>query len=146
MSLHGVLPADVDPIRVHVLRLRVEGKTYAQIAAEVGVHVATVSKYLRDEFDRVTAEKDAIWREYVTLHLERTEWLIRRLVAPYAADESLKMDHKDATAAKALLERQAKLLGLDAPQKAEQTISFAAMPDSQLAEELRRNGIDDVLE
>ncbi len=129
------LSSDTD----EMLKLRVAGHSFDYIAAKVGnVSAATVAKRLREVATRNVAARD----ERIALQYERIQWLWRRLLAPYM---NLPLDtplpkHVTADAIK-LLEREAKLFGLDEPTKVAATLGLATMDDAALHAEAMRLGI-----
>lgn len=100
--------------RETVARLHLEGQTERQIAAELDVSIATISadlKAARQEWQRQYAES---YDAACALQLARVERLWFDI---YPAIE--KGDLRAVEVAIRLLERQAKLLGLDKPNKVE---------------------------
>lgn len=98
-------------MRDKIVGLRAEGKTYQEIADELGFSFTTV----RREIEAYTAdarERAAdIAAERMALADARIEWLIERVSKAIATDEGF--DAKKYKIAIELLTRQARLLGYD---------------------------------
>jgi transposase-like protein len=94
------------------LDLRRQGYSYSMIAERIGVSAQTCFRYVRDGIDSIIKETKEEAEEIRTLELERLDELLRALWPgatdgePQAIDKALK-----------IMERRAKMLGLDAPTK-----------------------------
>ena len=103
------------------LELRMEGKTFEVIAIEAGYNSKQAA------YDAVKRSLDAITREpakeLISLDLERLDvlWQIQYLNAQGG-------DVQAMAACMKIMERRAKLLGLDAPVKTENKTEIAAVP------------------
>lgn len=105
------------------LNLRMAGLTYRQIADQLGyASSASAHEAVQRALDRQRGSNDELREEYRMLHLERLERMFSQ-VFPYTlrrrddAGGWLAPDEKMVAMAVRLLERQARLLDLDAPQR-----------------------------
>ncbi len=98
--------------RAEALRLRAAGKSYAEIARALGVNESTAWRLVKKEFDRLNAATRETAHEVRRLELDRLDGLHEALWP------SAKSGNTQAIfAALKVMERRAKLLGLDAPTK-----------------------------
>jgi hypothetical protein len=106
----------VEERRKRAIALRLDGKNYRTIAAELGVGLATAYRDVAAVIDRTKAEANESADEVRSLELERHDRAIDGL-----------MPHVDAGDPRAcdtlvrLQERRSKYLGLDAPTRHEHT-------------------------
>src|SRR5262245_9869714 len=116
--------------------LRVEGKTLREIADAVGISVPRVHGILKEEMERLAqaATEDAAAYRELTL---------ARLEAPFAAlwPQAQAGHVPSVNAAVSILDRQAKLLGLDAPARQETKLTVERMTDAELIAEAERLGL-----
>lgn len=101
--------------RTRVMELRVQGWSLRQIAGEVGVSLRTVQNDIEVVFGKLNEQqvKNAqVWR---AIHMQRLEALYRPLHARFQGtpEQPGTASVKDAEAILKILEREAKLLGLD---------------------------------
>lgn len=105
--------------RTRVMELRVAGHSLRQIAAQVGVSLRTVQDDIEAVFTKLNEQqiKNAqIWR---AIHMQRLEEMYRPLHKRIVGtpEEPGTANTKDVEAVIKILERQAKLLGLDITSK-----------------------------
>jgi len=114
---------------------RRQGKTYRVIASELHVDVKTAYQYVHAYFDELKRLATEELEEVRSLELQRLDWMLARLCKIIDREtyqvfggengEDLVSESADETVIKAiaaackLMERRAKLLGLDAPTKVE---------------------------
>jgi hypothetical protein len=98
--------------RVRAFELRKQGKSFRAIGVALGVSHAQAARYVDQELNRLNAQSRGLAEAYRRVHLERCEDLL-------AADWQAAVDGDLAAQAAVLriLERESKLLGLDAPAK-----------------------------
>jgi hypothetical protein len=121
------------------LDLRIIGRSYAEIADEMGVSIPTAHQYVTEAIERVTADEVRhadLARQMMLLRLDallRAQW-----------KKATAGDERATAAALKILERQSKLLGLDAPARIDITARIRQMaieegldPD-EAVEEARR--------
>ncbi len=96
--------------RAEALRLRAAGKSYAEIARALGVNESTAWRLVKREFDRLNAATRETAHEVRRLELDRLDGLHEALWAKARSG-----DTQAIFAALRIMERRAKLLGLDAP-------------------------------
>ena len=93
---------------VAALKLRQQGRTYRQIAAELDCSVATALKHVRDSLDRIAKTNESEALVLRTLELSRLDDLYR------AAYEVLESDHYLVSAGKVVEHKEKELID-DAP-------------------------------
>lgn len=119
--------------RKTALALRVEGCTLAQIGAKLGITKQSVHKQLEIELSEVAAERKDLAEHQLAFELEQIDLVIRGM-APKTAQGDAKAG---ATLLRAM-ERRAKLLGLDAPDKHEHLVDVRKLSDAELDSEIAR--------
>ena len=96
------------------VQLRKEGLTLAKIGQRLGVSAVMVHKYIKSELEAIRAET------HETAIMEREIALLRlESIIGISFKKALEGDWKAASLMLKAMERQAKLLGLDAPTKHE---------------------------
>src|SRR5947208_16281687 len=98
--------------RVEALRLRASGKTYRAIAAELGCSVRTAHRAVVRELETVRAQLAESAGQYLTLELGRLDHLLAAVW-----NEAGQGNIRAVVAAVKIIDRQCRLLGLDAPVK-----------------------------
>lgn len=101
-------------------KLRQAGYTQQEIADQLGIHQTVVSDYLKDSYEKLREEQAEESKHYARLDMSRLDNLLKALQAGVERGESRAI----STAIK-VLERRAKLLGLDAPTKQQVEINTA---------------------
>jgi hypothetical protein len=126
--------------RAVAMRLRASGKTYRAIAAELNCSVRTAYRAVTRELERVRARLSEDAAQLLQLEMARLDSLLAALWPQAQAGNVRAM-----TAAVRVIERQYRLLGLDAPGKTEAKVSATAsvtdLTDEQLLEEAERLGL-----
>lgn len=116
-----------------VLDLRRKGYTHREIAVELRITRRQVSKVLDDAYAAVARECKESAEQQVRLQMDRLEWMLKSL------NERIEGGHVGSVeAALRILERQAKLLGLDAPTKQEVKVQYSELTDEELLAEAER--------
>lgn len=115
---------------VRALELRMAGATFAAIAQSLGYShrksaQRAVERAMRAEVDAIAPDREA----FITMHVMRTE----RLIRAHWTNAS-KGDTAATETIRRLLERQAKLLGLDKPVRFEVTDAMDAEIEGLLAD------------
>ena len=107
--------------------LRIRGWTYPDIAREVGVSVATAYRAVQRSLALIRAESAENAHEWREMELQRLEVMWKSL-SPRGEDGEWRIDKLDRSLK--IMERRAKLLGLDAPEKHQtQTVDDWEMVD-----------------
>jgi AcrR family transcriptional regulator len=106
--------------------LRLQGFTVRQVAEKLGCSPATVSRHCRAEAEAVVKPLAAEFRQYQDEQLDA----MYQAMLPKAAAGS----PRHAEMAIRILERRAKLLGLDAPVQVQQDVTVQNETDRKLAE------------
>lgn len=119
------------------LELRRQGYTFRQIGHEMKITHRAAHKLVTDAFKATQKYAKAQAEEMVQLHLERLEGTWKSLQGRIDKGES-----RAAEVGLKVLEREAKLLGLDAPAKQEVSVSYSHLSDAELLDEARRLQLD----
>lgn len=106
------------PTRAEVMRLRAEGATYREIAAELGISLGYAHKIVMREMGELTSETKALATEYRSKQLDELEE-IARVWLPRV--KSSGASPQDLTAYLKLLVHEAELTGAKAPARTEVT-------------------------
>src|SRR5262245_6416294 len=122
--------------RAEIVRLRVEGRTLQAIADEIGLSRSAVHESLTNELKKLADRSQEAAAAYRELTLARLEALFAA-VWPKVQDGHV----PSVNAAVSILDRQAKLLGLDAPARQETTLTVEHMTDAELIAEARKLGL-----
>ncbi len=125
--------------RKEAVDLRIEGKTYREIAQELGVTPTRARQLVAEALAAIEKDTAESAEELRRLELDRLDQLQSGLWEEAAAGNL-----KAVGAALKIMERRARLLGLDAPTRTENTHGYAnldQMTDAELLEEARRHGI-----
>ena len=109
------------------LELRIEGRPYAEIAEAMGVSIGTVFQYVAQAIDRLNGE------EVRNADVARQMQLLRLDAIMRGSWTKATVDGNADAAAIVLrcLERQSKLLGLDAPQKVDITARLRLLAEQE---------------
>ena len=145
MSLANPSAADFDARCDLAVRLLCEGQSEAYIAANIGVPQPQVRKWLRAAARSRAEERE----EAIERHRLQLRYLTQRFLSQFSRfDEKkgetvlLPLKDRDVATLLRIQEREARLLGLDAPAKAELTHEFAGASLDELVREAQRLGID----
>lgn len=114
--------------RKTALQLRVEGKTLEHIGRALGVSKQRAHQIVQAEIEQAQDETRRLAHTALHLELERVDFVLRSLTPAV-----LKADPKAATAFLKAMERRAKLLGLDRPEKHEVSGSVNVEPSALYA-------------
>src|SRR5262245_44183298 len=96
--------------RATALKLRLQGKPFADIAKELSCAPSTAKKWVEEETARLNTKDDALLKNEQLLSAARMDYVISQLWA--------RLEQGDTNAASQIIkaeERRSKLLGLDAP-------------------------------
>lgn len=115
------------------LELRRKGYSYREIARELKVHVKVAHKVVTDAFKEQLAKMGETSEMLVKLQMERLEAMWQGLSTNAEGGNARAIE-----VALRLLERQAKLCGLDAPVKQEVKVSYSELSDEELLAEASR--------
>ena len=123
------------------LKLRIEGKTYREIGTALGVHRTTAIRLVSSALASVGLEIASNREELRNLQAARLESLVAALWPKVQSG-----DVKAVNVMVNVLNRYARLFGLDAPKTIEATVrndglDLSAMSEGQLVEHCRRLGI-----
>lgn len=115
------------------LELRRKGYTYREIGKEMGITYRAAHKLVTDAYREVASKASETAEQMVRLQEERIEALYKALEQQIEAGKIGAIE-----VAIRLLERHAKLRGLDAPAKQEVKVQFQDMTDEELLAEAER--------
>lgn len=126
--------------RTEALKLRLKGKTFADIGEEMGVTPQTAHQYVKKAYELLLQQQNELAEEVRQLTKERLDALL-------AAHWEGAISGKDKPAAELvlkLIDRMAKLYGLDAAQKVQTDLSVALPGASaeELKAQARMMGVD----
>jgi AcrR family transcriptional regulator len=128
-------PAVVAEQEAECYKLQLEGMTIRQIAERTGLAPSTVHKRINGKCARVSPALEptepGIAEQVRTRHLDQIKSWLAKLNEQINRDQYVARNIEVGTR---LLEREAKLLGLDAPEKVEATITEVTQEDIALAE------------
>ncbi len=110
--------------RSKALQLSIAGWSYREIAAEIDVSHTQVGNYIRQALEKTTDLSASQTAELRQIQFERIEGAIKKVWAKIAAGRDLLSAVQTLIR---LLEREAKLMGLDAPTKVDISAKVRAM-------------------
>lgn len=119
------------------LDLRISGLTVVQIGEHLGISTSLASKILAQAMEHAQKRFQESAEQLTQIQLQRLEKLYRA-IEPAALKSGHSGQPRAAEVAMKLLERQAKLLGLDAPVKQEIRVELMDMTDHELRDEAER--------
>jgi len=145
VSLSNPAAADFDARLDLAVSLLCEGHGDAYIATQIGVSQAQVRRWLKAAARTRAEERE----EAIERHRLQLRYLWQRLLSQFSVKDEetgeIRQRPLKAVDVKTLLsiqEREARLLGLDAPAKAELLHEFASASTDELVREAQRLGID----
>lgn len=105
--------------REQALALRIGGATYRAIARAMGISPSTAHDYVTEGLNEVEQRNDEATEEVRRLELQRLDAIFLKLwpKPPQGSSTIPKLDPRTADTLLRVMERRAKLLGLDAPTK-----------------------------
>lgn len=118
------------------VQLRLEGKTFRQIAEETGLSPHMACKIVKAEFEADARHRAENIDDYKTIQRMRLERMYSAMLPQLDMGNSRAIE-----VALKLMEREAKLMGLDAPEKSQVAVVFKNLSDEDLVEEGRRAGL-----
>ncbi len=95
-----------------IVEMKAQGHTHKEIAAELGIPVRTVADRLKDAAMDARRRVAEVAEERAAMQDARVEWLIQKVSEMIRTDGAV-FDEKKWKVAIQLLERQAKLFGID---------------------------------
>lgn len=120
-----------------ILEKRIQGWTILQLAKHYGVTVGTIEKVLKKDFDRLNKRAKESQDQIRQIHQERLAFMYQCLLPNMAKGHTRAIDM-----ALKILERESKLLGLDAPEKKQVEMTLENISDSELIEQAKRLGVE----
>lgn len=115
------------------VQLRREGYTYREIARLIRTTDKVAYQLVSDAFKSQQLRTKEQVEQLTELHSQRLDWMFLKL-----KDRIGSGDTRAIEVATKLLDRQAKLLGLDAPVKQQVNVRYEQLSDQELAEEAQR--------
>lgn len=100
--------------RKTALQLHVEGHTFAAIGAKLGVSKQRAHQLVQEQIEEAAKDRSALATKALDTDLERIDFVLRSL-----APKVERGDDKAASAYLRALDRRARLLGLDSPDRSE---------------------------
>ena len=121
-------PAQVAEQQESCYELKLAGWSYQRIATETGLAVGTVHNRIQA---RIEQRVQPLADELRAIEVDRLDRYLAKLDAQIQEDRSLA---RNVEVAVKVAERRAKLLGIDAPEKVEATVTEVTQEDIALAE------------
>jgi|SRR5581483_560568 len=119
---------------LRALQMRKEGYSFQEIGEELGLNPHYVSQMVIAELKKINKLSAETRDELVRMEVERCDSLLKALYPDRGQAKVTEVILK-------VMERKARLLGLDAPLKLEQAITVEDLTPEQQAEEARRIGL-----
>jgi len=123
--------------RVEAVKLRKSGLTFEQIGSKLGISTQRAHKIVSEELQKAQAELKLEGSDLLHLELDRLD----ELQANHWEAATQGGNVKAALLVLKIMERRAKLLGLDKPIRTQVESRLGNMTDEELEEEARRLGI-----
>jgi transposase len=127
-------PAVIAKQQAECYQLQLDGLTIRQIAARTGLSVGTVHRRINAQCEAVVPALEplvpSLAEQVRARHLEQIKTWLARINAQIERDYAVARNVEVGTR---LLEREAKLLGIDAPQQIEATVTEVTQEDIALA-------------
>jgi hypothetical protein len=111
--------------RARVVELRLDGHPLREIAEEVGISIGRCSQILRRELETINAENRERTETHRNLELARLDAMQHALWARAVPEGDAEPSFRAATLIVRIMERRARLLGLDAPARTDATLHDA---------------------
>lgn len=124
--------------RLEALRLRRDGYTYQQIASALGVSVSRAHDLVTGAYRQLREELSETADDALQLDLSRLDGLLRAHWPRAVGAGAEPPDPKSAEVVLKMIDRRARLLGLDAPTKTEGSLRLSALSDSELIAKARQ--------
>lgn len=122
--------------RLEAMRLRRQGMTFAEIGRVLGISRQAAHKYIEREFKALLKEGNQVAEKALSLTLARYEELLK-----ISYREALTGNRAALEDSLAIMDRQIKVLGLEAPKKSETNITYNHFSDAELVEQAKLWGI-----
>jgi|GEM_PF-6983541 hypothetical protein len=133
MSQHKILKKER---RLQAIQLRKQGLTYAEIGRVMGVTRQAAYSYVEREFKHIVKEGSQVAEKALSLTLARYDELLK---AYY--QQAVGGDRESLQDVLSIMDRQVKILGLEAPKKSETSITYTTMTDAELVHQATMWGI-----
>jgi hypothetical protein len=133
MSPHKIVKKER---RLQAISMRKRGLTYAEIGREMGVSRQAAYSYVEREFTSMLKEGNIVAEKALSLTLSRFDELLKVYY-----EEAVKGNRESLNSALAIIDRQVKLLGIEAPKRTEATVTYQNMSDQELAQQASMWGI-----
>jgi len=127
---------DWDGVRNQIVDLAGRGFTATYIAKKIGRSPAFVSKILKSEFK----ERNSNRQQIIEAHFQTVQWLKMKLTERITVTGA-GFSAKDAELLLKVLDREARLFGLDKPQEHNVNVSYEDLSNEELIEQLRQQNI-----
>ncbi len=123
-------------LAARVLEMKLQGATYLDMSHELHVPVKLCSRLYAEETAKVKRRATEAAEDLVLLQAMRLERMLKAL------DEQVQSGStRAAEITIKIMERQARLHGLDQPEKRQVEVRIADMPDDELLEHAKRAGV-----
>lgn len=122
--------------RLQAISLRRQGCTYAEIGRVMGVTRQAAYSYCEREFKHLLKEGSQVAEKALSLTLARFDELLKVYY-----NSAVSGDREALQDVLSIMDRQSKILGLEAPKKSESTITYQSLTDHELAQQASMWGI-----
>lgn len=122
--------------RLQAISLRKQGLTYAEIGKIMGVTRQAAYSYCEREFKKMLSEGSAVAEKALSLTLARYDELLKVYY-----QNALEGNRESLQDVLQIMDRQTKILGLEAPKKSETTVTYQNLTDQELMQQASMWGI-----
>ncbi len=133
MSQHKIIKQER---RLEAIAMRKQGLTYAEIGRAMGVTRQAAYSYVEREFKSLMKEGSVVAEKALSLTLARFDELLKVYYK-----EAKEGNRESLHSALSIIDRQIKILGLEAPKKSESTITYQTLSDQELIQQASMWGI-----
>lgn len=123
--------------RIEAMQLRQQGFTYKEIAERLGCSTQRAHSIVQTEFERLRAEQNELAVNILRVATDRVESLFKVYY-----QKAMNGDRLAADMVIKLLDRQARLFGLDGPKKVEATVTVQSDDPARLMAQAKMMGLD----
>lgn len=122
--------------RLQAISLRKQGLTYAEIGKIMGVTRQAAYSYCEREFNKMLSEGSVVAEKALSLTLARYDELLKVYYS-----NAIQGDRESLQDVLSIMDRQTKILGLEAPKKSETTVTYQNLTDQELVQQATMWGI-----
>lgn len=127
---------DWDGRRQRIVELAGQGHSQIYISKAVGLDVKTVGRILKSEFSERNANKQLI----VQAHAQTVQWMKLKITSRIT-ESGNNWDRRDMETLLKVLDREAKVFGIDQPTQHDVNVTVEQLSDDDLVKQLAAEGI-----